>query len=93
MKYHKQVKNYQHVKMTNCEDISHKPCIQTYYIPVASDKQAFKKGTSLILKPTRLFQNTYYVKGTMSGIRGNRSNIVPLQYIQFLANIHSSVHV
>jgi len=72
--------------MSNCEDISHKPYIQRHYIPVASAKQVFKKEASILLTCTHLLQNIDCVKWTMSAIRGNISNLLPLQYIHI--NFH-----
>jgi hypothetical protein len=62
MKYRQQVKNYQHVMMSNFQVTSHKPYTQTNYITVASAKQAFQKGTSILLTCTRLSENVYCVK-------------------------------
>jgi len=57
--------------------------MQRNYIPVASAKQEFKKWTSILLSCRGLSQNVYCVKQTISSIRGNRSNILPLKYIHF----------
>jgi len=40
-------------------------------------------GTSIALTYTHLSRNVYRAKWTVSAIRGNRSNILPLQYIHF----------
>ena len=64
--------------MSNFEIISHKPYIQRNYLPVASAKRVFKKETPILLTRTRLSQNVYCVKWTMSAIRGNRSIFLPL---------------
>ena len=48
--------------MSDFKVISHKPYIQRKYIPVASAKQVFKKGTSILLTCIHLSQNVNCVK-------------------------------
>jgi hypothetical protein len=48
--------------MSNVEVINHKPYIQRNYITVASAKQVFKKGASILPTCTSLSENVYCVK-------------------------------
>lgn len=72
------------VMRSNSEVIPHRFYKQRLYTSVASYKQVFNKGTSIPLTCTYLPQNLKCVKKNMFSIKGNRSNLLPLQYVHFI---------
>ena len=63
--------------------IPHRLYKQRTHPSVASYKQVFNKGTSIPLTCTYLPQNLKCVKKNMFSIRGNRWNLLSLQYVHF----------